>query len=334
MRPEFQLREWTYVLGGPLLQRQNWPALASVAPGAQITKLPLRLDTDAPFLLRSIAVRVQYDPNFPLGGSTHRQTGLNFVLFRFTGPTGQYFQQVPTPLTLMTPYGGQIGNPLPMQRQVYYPAGGLIQLDLVNSSTAQSFTNLTFYFKGVKIWPWGVRRWYPYPSRVSMLPYAYTFGQSPIEFPTLYNVATTQPVGTPLRVTLNFKEDGDFVLRSMQAGPANNLSWEVFLRLKDSDEYPYSSDFVHADVMCGHGLGTATYPTGSPTGGTGGSGVVMADVQAGGALPAVVFPEIYVPNNHYMWLEIARADAPFVVQGAIAQDFPIVFRGAKVYQAG
>ena len=321
-------------MGGPILQAQNWPVLASVAGGAQFTKLPLRTDTDAPFLLRSIAARVQYDsslgPSFT--GASHRQTGINGLLFRFTGPTGEYLQQYPTPILLQTPWAGQMGNPLPMQRQVYYPAGSAIQVDLVNTNSA-ALTNVTLYFRGVKLWPWGVRRWYPYPKSVSMQPYAYAFGISPPEFPTLYNVPVTQPAGAPLRLNLNFLQDGDFVFRSIQAGPTNvqNLSWEVFFRLRDSDDYPYSNDFVHADVMCGNSTGPAAFP--SQGGMTGAPAVSIPAIGPGPALPGLVFPEIYLPNRHFMWLDVARNDSAFTTMGAVAQDFPVVVQGAKVFQA-
>lgn len=329
-------------MGGPLLQAQNWPVLASVPPRAQFNKLPLRTDTDAPFLLRSLAVRVQYDNTLTAltPGSNHRQTGLNQVLFRFATANGQYMQQYPVPILLQTPFAGQMGNPLPMQRQVYYPAGSTILVDVVNNGPA-TLTNLTFYFKGVKLWPWSVRRWYPYPAgRLSTLPYAYAFGLSPVEFPALYNVPVTQSFGAPNRLQLNFRQDGDFVLRSVQAGPQvppgsvgavnGYFSWEVFFRLHDGDDYPYSNDFVQADVMCGNAQGPASFPTG--VGMVGPATAFLQGFDVGPALPGVIFPEIYLPNNQFMWLDVARNDSSFVGMGAIPQDFPIVFQGSKVYQ--
>ena len=335
MRPDFQQTDFTYVMGGPLLGAQNWPVLASVPPGAQFTKLPLRLDTDAPFLLRSIAARVQYDPATPPASAqafTHRQTNLNFLQFRFTGPTAQYLQQVPVPILLQTPFAGQCGNPMPLQRQVYYPAGGLIQVDLLSTAPTQTLTNVTLYFRGVKLWPWGVRRYYPFPRQISVSPYAYSFGESPPEFPTLYQIPVTQAAGTPIRRLLNFDKDGDFVLRTIQAGPSPNanFSWEVFFRLRDSDEYPYSNDFVHADVMCGNSTGPAAFPTGS--GLSGPAGGFLQAFQVGPALPGLIFPEVYLPNHQFMWLDIARSDAAFVGVGAVAQDFPVALQGVKVFQ--
>jgi hypothetical protein len=320
MRPEFQARHFDYVMGGPQLQSFNWPGLASVAANASLQQLKLRLDPDAPFLLRSIAARVQYDTT----STAHRQTNLNQVQFRFTDADGQYLQQVPVPLTLMTPWGGQLGNPIPLQRQLLYPANSQIVLDVLNNG-ANALTNLTFYFRGVKLFPWDVRRFYPYPKNMKQLPFTYPRGISPASNTTLYNIpVTTQTQG--VRFQFIVSSDGDFVLRSLQAGPtSSNTTWEAFLRLRDSDEYPYSNDFVHADVLCGNATGPASYPTAS-----GGTTVFQSAIGTGPAVPGIIFPEVYIPNQQYLIYEVYRADSGFGT--AAAQDFPIAFMGAKVFR--
>ena len=317
MQPNLQQRHWDYVMGGPLLSSSQFPAFASVAANARLTALPLQTDPDAPFLLRSIAVRVQYDTST----TAHRQTGLNQLQFRFTGPDGQYLQQGLIPLTIMTPYGGQIGNPLPLHRQLIYPARSTILVDLLNNGSA-TLTNLTFYFRGVKLFPPGIRKQYPYPSKLSTLNFTYVRGVSPAANTTLFNIPTTTPTNG-LKFPFQVLSDGDFVLRAIQAGPtASNLSWEVFLRLRDSDGYPYSSDFVHADVLAGNSTGPATYPTGTS---------FQAAIGTGPSVPGILYPEIYIPNHQYIDYEILRTDASFVAQGAVSQDFPIAFMGAKVF---
>ena len=317
-RPPFQQRHWDYVMGGPLLSSTRFQPLASVTANQTITAVPLVTDPDAPFLLRSIAVRVQYDTS----SAAHRQTGLNQLQFRFTGPNHNYLQQAPVPLNVMTPYGGQLGNPLPLQRQLIYPASSTLFVDVVNNGSA-TLTNLTFYFRGVKLFPWGVRPSFPYPSKLSPLNFTYLRGQSPAAFTTLYNVPVTTGL-TGQRFQFQASSDGDFVLRTIQAGPtSNNLSWEVFLRLRDSDEYPYSNDFVHFDVLAGNSTGPATFPTGTAS--------FQAAVGTGPSVPGVFFPEIYIPNRRYLLYDVYRADSG---QGtAIAQDFPIAFMGSKVFQA-
>jgi hypothetical protein len=222
----------------------------------------------------------------------------------------------------MTPYGGQLGNPLPLHRQLLYPARSTFFVDLLNNGSA-TLTNLTFYFRGVKLFPPGIRRMYPYPPKISTLNYTYVRGQSPASNTTQFNIPTSTPTnGT--RFQFQVVSDGDFVLRSIQAGPtASNLSWEVFMRLKDSDDYPYSNDFVHMDVLAGNATGPATYPTGTAS--------FQAAIGPGPSLPGIFYPEIYIPNQQYLIYEILRTDASFVAQGAVSQDFPISFMGSKVF---
>lgn len=304
-------------MGGPLLQAQQFPGLASVAANQLIEKLSLQTDVDAPFLLRSIAARVRYDTSV----SSHRQTGLNQLQLRFTGPDENYLQQVTTPLTLMTPYGGQLGNPLPLHKQIVYPPSSTIFVDILNNGST-ALTNLTLYFRGVKLFRPGVHPAPPYPAKCSLLNYTYLVGQSSSQFPTLFNIPVTTPAaGSPYNFQVT--QDGDFVLRTIQAGPtASNLSWEVFLRLKDSDAYPYSNDFVHFDVLAGNSTGPATYPTGTS---------FQTPVGTGPSVPGVFFPEIYIPNQRYLIYEVYRDDSAFAGQGAVAQDFPMTFMGAKVF---
>ena len=163
---------------------------------------------------------------------------------------------------------------------------------------------------------------YPYPSKLSTLNFTYVRGVSPAANTTLFNIPTTTPTNG-LKFPFQVLSDGDFVLRAIQAGPtASNLSWEVFLRLRDSDGYPYSSDFVHADVLAGNSTGPATYPTGTS---------FQAAIGTGPSVPGILYPEIYIPNHQYIDYEILRTDASFVAQGAVSQDFPIAFMGAKVF---
>ena len=315
-QPRFQQRHWDYVMGGPLLQSTQFKVLASVAANQLIEKLPLVTDQDAPFLLRSIAARVQYDTSV----TSHRQTGLEQLQIRFTGPTENYLQQALTPLNVMTPYAGQLGNPLPLHRQVVFPPRSALFVDLLNNGST-ALTNLTLYFRGVKLFPWGVHPAPQYPPRVSTLGYTYLVGQSPSTNTSLLNIpVTTGSAGQ--RFQFQATSDGDFVLRSIQAGPTvSNTSWEVFLRLRDSDEYPYSNDFVHFDVLAGNSTGPATFSTGTS---------FQAAVGTGPSVPGVFFPEIYIPNQRFLIYEVYRADSGFGT--AIAQDFPMTFMGAKVFQ--
>ena len=79
--PALQERMHTYVLGPTQDSR-----LASVAAGAYISGVELQLDSDAPFVLRSRAVRQAYD-------SSLTQNNLQFLKTRWTGPVQGDFRQ-------------------------------------------------------------------------------------------------------------------------------------------------------------------------------------------------------------------------------------------------
>ena len=305
-------RHYDYVLGPNQDKR-----LASVAAGASF-ELSLYLDTDAPFALRSRAMRVSYDAN-------RYQAYLNSLLLRWAGPDRQFFSQDFVRQSLLGPYFGQLGNPLPVYPQVVYPRGAEVRVGILNDG-AHALTNLTLYFRGVKLFAPGAVRSYSYPANVGLLPYIYPQGlHSNIDGTTLVrNVAVTQ---APLRQTFACKPDADFVLRAGQAGlpfsttPVN----EVFARLMDEDEKPYSNDAVHIDVLFGN---SAFGPTYFPFGASG--SVPVTPVGTGPNSPGLFYPEIYVPKNHLMYMDVSRADAAYA--GAVAVDLPVQFIGQKVFQ--
>src|SRR5271170_8061843 len=99
MRAPYQERHQDYVLGPNQDSR-----LASVAAGAVITGVTLRLDHDAPFVLRGRAYRVQYDTL-----TSRTQQNLNGLAVRYAGPLRDYRQQSFIPQNLVMPYGGQGG---------------------------------------------------------------------------------------------------------------------------------------------------------------------------------------------------------------------------------
>lgn len=317
MLPKYQARHFDYVMGGPNLSSLLFGQLASVAANVKINRIPLVLEPDAPFILRSIAVRVKYDTT----STSHRQTGLNQVQFAFTGPNLDYRQQVPVDAYLLSPWYGQMGNPIPLQKEIVYPAASTIWVDLINNG-ANTLTNLTFYFRGIKLFPWGVRPPWTYPKKMSLLNWTVVQGQSPSNNTSQFHIpVTTNAAGQ--RFTLQNTYDGDIVLRSLQAGPtASNTAWEVFLRFYDSDGYPYSNDFVHMDVMAGNATGPASFQTGTG---------YQTAFGVGPSSPGLFYPEIYIPNRRYIQYDVLRTDASFGT--AAAQDIPLVFNGSKVVAA-
>lgn len=304
MTPGMIPRHHDYVLGPNQDAR-----LASVAAGKLIEGLTLGLDTDAPFILRSRAMRVSYQDN------THAQFGLNTLMLRWAGPNRDYRSQDLIRQSLLGPYFGQLGNPIPVNPPVVYPRQGAITVDILNDG-ANALTNLTLYFRGVKLFAPDAVKSYRYPARFGLLPYTYSR--------TVKNLAVTS---APIRHTLKVKPDADFVLRAGQAGlpfaatPVN----EIFITFRDEDEKPYSNDGVHIDVMFGNAgfasaAGNAVYQSGPS---------YVPPVGTGPNLPGLFFPEIYVAKNHVLYYDVSRADAAY--GGAVAVNYPIALIGQKVF---
>jgi hypothetical protein len=315
VRPRFQQRHQDYVIGPNQI-----PALASVTANTTLTGIPFHLDEDAPFLLRGRAFRVRYDTST----SNHRQTGINQVQLRFTGPDQNFLATDPVPSNIDMAFAGQCGNFLRVYPQIPYPAGGTINLDIVNNGAA-TLTNLTFYFRGVKLYPWGVRPGYTYPPRFSSLPFVYPI--SPVTAANTQGVIQALGVAeTRLKQPFTVKPDADFVLRAIQAGRSfTQVTWEIFLVMRDADGKAYSNDYVHLDVMAGSSGNPIQYPTGT--------GFLNGPIGAGASSPGLFFPEIYIPRNRVLQFDIQRADTPFVGQGAVTQDYPVNLIGAKVFPA-
>ncbi len=295
MTPGLVQRHHDYVLGPNQDGR-----LSSVAAGQTITGLELHLDTDAPFLLRSRAMRTTYD-----SGAT--QQALSGLLARWAGPNRDYRSQDLIRQSLLGPYYGQLGNPIPVWPPVTYPRGGTILVDVQNDGTA-TLTNLTFYFRGVKLFAPGAVKSYEYPPTFATFPFVYP------------QVVSQLPVTAgPTRLIFRCKSDADFVWQSGQAGLpfSSTLLHEVFITLRDEDEKPYSNDAVHMDVMFGnaHIIGAVF---GAATVGTGPNS------------PGLVYPEIYIPKNHVFYFDVSRSDAAYVEPAPV--DFPFQLCGQKVFQ--
>ena len=291
----YQERHHDYVIGPNQDKR-----LASVAPGQVIEKIQFVLDPDAPFQLRSRALWCQYN-----NANSVTQTDLNYVYSRWTGPATDYrFQDFVAEAVQMKNFG-QYGVPKPVQ-PIDYPANGTLVLDVANVSTTVTIKNLTFLFRGVKIFPLGVVPGYTYPAKFASTSYVYQI--------EVANMGVTERRG-PLFFTV--KPDADFVLRAGQftsdAGigpPGPNF----FFQLMDFNKKPYSNDMVRADVLFGTGNSGAIYPSNPNT---------------GPGLPGLFYPEIYVPANHQLVYNVFRDDS--VITGAAAENLFIALIGAKVF---
>jgi hypothetical protein len=205
---------------------------------------------------------------------------------------------------------------------VFYPRQSSINLDIVNDGTS-ALTNLTFYWRGVKLFEPGAVKSYTYPPLFSGLPFVYPLA-SRSTGGVLIPQITQFPVAGLQRYVFRCKPDADFVFRGGQAGdpfdttPAN----EIFITLRDEDEKPYSNDAVHMDVMFGNSNFGAVYPAGTNTG--------VAPVGGGPNSPGLVFPEIYIPKNHIIYFDVSRNDTYTGI--AVPVDYPMSWIGMKVFE--
>lgn len=325
--PRYQQRDHIYVLGPPLLpigapvpQLPNeTPELSSLAPGQQIIGLPVTLDKDAPFVLRRRALRVKYNTTAPTG---QIESNINQLLVRFTNHDHRYLSTSFIPQNLDGAFFGQVGQWKVVYPGIPYPAGGSFWVDIINNGPF-TITNLTLYFRGVKLYPWGVRPDYRYPSTMASLPYAYPI--NPVTTTNTLGVIQSLAVNDlRLQQVFQVKDDADFAIRSMATGPvlASNV-YEVFFILRDFDSKPYSTGWVHLDIYGGQTMfpQQIQFPLGATQ--------LITAVGAGAATPNVFFPEILVPRNQLLFYDILRSDTGFVA--ATTQDYPITMVGAKVF---
>lgn len=281
--PRFQERFHIYVLGPNQDSR-----LASVAAGATIKGIDLVLDPDAPFQLRARAARQKFT-------STLTQNGLQYVSTQWTGQLGpdDRRQQQMVNLACEMPNFGQMGCPRSVWPQPTYGPNQVIRVDLKNNGAA-AVTNLTFFFIGVKMFPWGSVRAYTYPKEFASIAFPYqlpvkTLGVSETRLNQIFTV-----------------DQHDFVIRAGQATAPFQLAGprtfaEVAIVLKDEQRKPYMNDYVPLDVLFGSGGQSAIIPFNqAPT--------LAIPFGVGPANPGLIYPEIYVPNTHQMFYDLQRSD--------------------------
>lgn len=100
--------------------------ISGVAGPASITQAPLVLRSDGDFILRGLAAFC--------GPSEDGGQGLDFN-FRYTDSESRYLQQQAVHFSSIA---GTLLNPAPVSPSVFYPAGSIIQLDVLPISTSGS----------------------------------------------------------------------------------------------------------------------------------------------------------------------------------------------------
>lgn len=287
MRTPFQERFQVYVMGPDQDAR-----LALVAPGQVIERVNLKIDLDAPFVLRRRA----------LGPVT---ADLPFLKTKWTGPEGDYRSDFILE-SLRQPYFGQNGSPKAVSPGITYPPGGTLSLDLVNTSS-NPITNLIFYWIGVSLYPWGTLAAPTYPAEFRSMPFAQPFLAAALDAP---EIRLNQPYTA--------KSDGDWVIRAGQAAQVGYLgggdggfypgvlaptaAMSIFLR--DFNGMPYMNDWVDINVLFGMG---------------------NMDFATGPGHPGLIYPEIYLPAQHQLLIDVQQSAA-----GLAGVDLIINFIGAKV----
>lgn len=299
MRPPMQERFQVYVMG----PNQD-PRLATIAPGQQIDKVNLTIDLEAPFVLRRRAV----GPVF---------VNLPSLKTRWTGPTQDYRQSELMVLeSLQQPYFGQNGSPTAVSPEITYPPGGTLTLDLLNAGVAP-LLNVTFYWIGVNLYPWGVLPAPSYPSEFRGSNFAQPFLVTPLAAP---EIRLNQP--------FKCKPDGDLVIRGGQAAQVGAFaagcppvfqpgvlplapSTALSVKLKDWNGMPYMNDFVDVNILFGvASLGAA--------------------LGTGPGHPGIIYPEIYLPENRQLLVDVQQSAAGVGGVGLLINSIGAkVFKGAR-----
>ena len=301
--PQFQERFQVYVLGPNQDSR-----LASVAAGQRL-EVDLTLDPDAPFRLTGRAVRQKYT-------AALTQNGLQFLSTRYTGQYGteDYRQQDLVNVACEMPNFGQAGCPRSIWPQSVYGPKSVIRVDLQNNG-ASAITNLTLFFFGVKIFPWGAVQGYTYPERFSSQAYSW---QLPVS-----NLGVNERRPNQM-FTVN---QVDFVLRAGQATAPFQIGGtrtfaEVGIVLKDEQRKPYMNDFVPLDILFGAGGFPSVIPLGpTPS--------YIAPFGPGPGNPGLIYPEIYVPYSHQLFYDLQRSDGTGGTNQA--ESFTINLVGSRIY---
>ena len=290
MKPGFQERFQVYVMGPTQDAR-----LASVAAGQSIEGINLKIDLDAPFVLRRRA----------LGPLT---SALAFLQTKWTGPTSDFRSDLILE-SLRQPYYGQNGSPKAVSPAITYPPGGTLTLDLLNTG-ASPITNLTFYWIGVNLYPWGYLPAPTYPAQFRGETFAQPFVVQ----------ALTNPF-VRLNIPFTARTDGDLVIRGGQAGQIGvrqamcppTFSAGVLTQtnamsvvLRDYNGMPYSNDWVDINVLFG---------------------MAGTDFGTGPGHMGIIYPEIYLPAQRQLLIDVQQSAA-----GTAGVDFLINFIGSKVFK--
>jgi hypothetical protein len=293
--------------------------VGTLIPG-QIVTATLALDTDAGFVLRGRALHVTPSAEFP------NQTLLANYFDRFSGPDSEYNAQQPLRFQNENRDFGQFAQFLPVRQPIFYPPGGVIEVQCVNRG-AVNMTGVEVYFRGSKMYRPGILPCAVMPQgKVSTLPFILSKlnAQVLVQSMALNNQVQAQ-------------SDSDFILRAINAGSwgladqsgGNNQPqyFDLYIQLKDELGKVYSNLPVHLDTCFGS-LGSILSPmTFLPQ---------PVPGRYGPYHPGLLLPEIYLAANHVLYYDLYRNDGPLAgiyAPGTLQPaDVRLAFHGMKVFR--
>lgn len=292
--------------------------LPAIPPGG-LADLSIQLDSDAPFALRLVRSRnlavIATAPNTTITGGGWRFQNYKRQFQSSDFRTDYVFSQFATsPNTPPFPSRGAVHYP-----QMIYPASSELVFS-VSNPTSSPIVNAMMLFRGSKLYRDGAIASYTYPPRLSPFPFIYPIVLQQVPL-----------IGSVLGAQITIKTDADFVFRYGGANPFNFASYpqtppagtfqEVYVRLKDQDEKPYSNIPIHINDLFGQGIPT-TYPAvGFPTTHSINDDAILE-------FPGLLTPEIYLPSQTSLYLDLFRNDT---TAGMDPVDIHLAFHGSKIF---
>lgn len=245
-----------------------YPLTGNLAQNAVSLYQPLQLDTDSYFALRGISIQIN--------------TGGPGLAVKYTDPLGRYIQQALIQVAaelgtepLATP-GACTTQWAPVCHQIWYPPGGVIDVDLANLATqAGNIGNIILVFFGTKYLTDNSKVFSPaFPPCFEARNYNYGTEQ--------ITLTATQELPNQFLPVNN----ADFVIQSLQTAYSllapNVAPVQLGIRLKDFTGKYYDNGYVPINMLFGQG---------------------EAD------RPGMPWPEIYITQDQGFFFDLKRNDA-------------------------
>lgn len=291
--------------------------IASVPVGG-IAEIPLQLDSDAMFSLRSIRTR-------NLGSSG----------FRFQYADKRWQSTELRTDWVMPARVGDIPRPqrggLPIYPELNYPTSSQIVFE-VGNNTNEPLENVRILCRGSKWFTGGLLN-PSYPSKMSAFPFTY-----PVDPQNDGTGIVIEPVQVLRYIPLVIDRDADFVFRygvadpgvigtdggpvvgtfktgSGDPNPKQTQYGELYVQIMDEARKPYSNEPIHINDLFGQGIPFS-------------NGAVGGNDDPVLFLPGLFTPEIYIQAEHSIYFDLHRNDTG---SGWYPQTINIRCQGAKVF---